>query len=65
VALPEPTLREDIDLRAGDHVVHKKFGTGVVLDVKGAGGDAFVTVNFDEVGRKSIMLNYAKLEKVG
>jgi DNA helicase-2/ATP-dependent DNA helicase PcrA len=45
--------------------VHKKFGTGVVLDVKGAGGDAFVTVNFDEVGRKSIMLNYAKLEKVG
>lgn len=65
VALPEPTSREDIDLRVGDHVVHKKFGAGVVLDVKGAGGDAFVTVNFDEFGRKSIMLNYAKLEKVG
>jgi len=65
VALPEPSVRDDIELRAGDHVVHKKFGTGVVLDVKGAGGDAFVTVNFDDVGRKSIMLNYAKLEKVG
>jgi DNA helicase-2/ATP-dependent DNA helicase PcrA len=65
IALPEPSQATDIDLRAGDHVVHQKFGSGVVVDVKGAGGDAFVTVNFDEVGRKSIMLNYAKMEKVG
>jgi ATP-dependent DNA helicase UvrD/PcrA len=65
VALPAPTVRTEIDLRTGDRVVHPKFGAGIIEDVKGAGGDAFVTVNFTEVGRKSIMLNYAKLEKVG
>ena len=65
VALPAAMPRTDVDLHAGDRVVHPKFGAGVIVDVKGAGGDAFVTVNFTEVGRKSIMLNYAKLEKVG
>ena len=65
VRLPEPTLSEDVvDLSIGDRVVHGKFGVGTVLEVRGAGGDAFVTVNFETAGRKSIMLNYAKLEKV-
>jgi DNA helicase-2/ATP-dependent DNA helicase PcrA len=65
VRLPEPTLSEDVvDLSVGDRVVHGKFGVGTVLEVRGAGGDAFVTVNFETAGRKSIMLNYAKLEKV-
>ncbi|MBV8081523.1 MAG: UvrD-helicase domain-containing protein [Candidatus Eremiobacteraeota bacterium] len=64
VAAPPPIERE-IELVAGDAVTHPKFGTGTVLEVRGAGGDAFVTVDFGAVGRKSIMLNYAKLEKVG
>lgn len=65
VALPPPTLGQaPLDLRVGDRVRHQKFGEGVVLDVRGAGGDAFVTVQFDDVGRKSIMLNYAKMEKL-
>jgi len=65
VALPAPALAsEPIDLSVGDWVMHQKFGRGVVLDVRGAGGDAFVTVQFDDVGRKSIMLNYAKLDKL-
>ncbi len=65
VALPPPALTQaPLDLRAGDRVRHQKFGDGVVVDVRGAGGDAFVTVQFDDVGRKSIMLNYAKMEKL-
>ncbi len=32
--------------------------------MRGAGGDAFVTIDFEQAGRKSIMLNYAKLEKL-
>ena len=64
VKLPPPVTVEDVDLAVGDRVVHGKFGVGTVLEVRGAGGDAFVTVNFEDVGRKSIMLNYAKLEKV-
>ena len=65
VRLPPPVLSDDvIDLSVGDRVLHGKFGLGTVLEVRGAGGDAFVTVNFETAGRKSIMLNYAKLEKV-
>jgi DNA helicase-2/ATP-dependent DNA helicase PcrA len=64
VSLPSVTDDEPVDLSAGDRVVHAKFGTGTVLEVQGAGGDAFVTVDFESAGKKSIMLNYAKLEKV-
>ncbi len=65
VALPVIERRmEEVHLRVGDNVVHEKFGDGTVLEVRGAGGDAFVTVNFKNAGRKSIMLNYVKIEKV-
>ncbi len=65
VALPaRATDTMPIELAVGDWVMHQKFGRGAVLDVRGAGGDAFVTVQFDTAGRKSIMLNYAKLEKI-
>ncbi|HME82292.1 MAG TPA: UvrD-helicase domain-containing protein [Candidatus Eremiobacteraceae bacterium] len=63
LATPAPIARE-VELVVGDAVTHPKFGSGTVLEVRGAGGDAFVTVDFGAVGRKSIMLNYAKLEKV-
>jgi DNA helicase II / ATP-dependent DNA helicase PcrA len=64
LALPARASDPVVDLVVGDIVLHHKFGRGAVLDVQGAGGDAFVTVQFDTAGRKSIMLNYAKLEKV-
>ena len=63
VAAPPP-IERTLELAVGDSVTHPKFGAGKVLEVRGAGGDAFVTVDFGAVGRKSIMLNYAKLEKV-
>lgn len=63
VALPTRAT-ETLALAVGDAVMHEKFGRGSVLDVRGAGGDAFVTVQFETAGRKSIMLNYAKLEKI-
>lgn len=64
VALPNRATEVVVDLAVGDAVMHQKFGRGAVLDVRGAGGDAFVTVQFETAGRKSIMLNYAKLEKI-
>ena len=64
IALPKIEEVEPLALSVGDRVVHAKFGVGTVLEVRGAGGDAFVTVDFESAGKKSIMLNYAKLEKV-
>ncbi len=48
----------------GDRVVHKKFGFGTVLTCQAFGDDYKVEVAFDEFGKKILMSNFAKLEKV-
>jgi DNA helicase-2/ATP-dependent DNA helicase PcrA len=48
----------------GEQVMHPKFGCGTVLQSEGAGAQARVQVNFDEVGSKWLVLAYAKLEKI-
>jgi DNA helicase-2/ATP-dependent DNA helicase PcrA len=47
--------------RVGQTVTHAKFGTGVIINYEGSGSDARVQVNFDHVGTKWLLLEYAKL----
>ena len=47
--------------RVGQDVVHPKFGPGVIVNVLGRGDDARVEVNFNQVGRKELVLAYARL----
>ncbi len=47
----------------GERVVHATFGSGSVVEISGFGRDLKVTVDFDEVGRKKLLLRYAALEK--
>ena len=47
----------------GERVVHATFGSGSVVEVSGFGRDLKVTVDFDQVGRKKLLLRYAALEK--
>jgi DNA helicase-2/ATP-dependent DNA helicase PcrA len=49
-------------LRLGQHVRHRKFGEGVVLNVEGQGAHARVQVNFANAGSKWLVLAYANLE---
>lgn len=49
---------------AGDFVVHKVFGNGKILSAKAMGNDTLLEINFDTVGNKKLMANYAKLEKI-
>ena len=49
-------------IQLGQHVSHKKFGEGVVLQFEGQGASARVQVNFTDVGSKWLVLQYAKLE---
>ncbi len=49
-------------LRLGQHVLHPKFGEGVVVAAEGQGAQARVQVNFGSVGSKWLVLAYAKLE---
>jgi DNA helicase-2/ATP-dependent DNA helicase PcrA len=47
----------------GERVVHGTFGSGSVVEISGFGRDLKVTVDFDDVGRKKLLLRYAALEK--
>ncbi|ABO50858.1 ATP-dependent DNA helicase PcrA [Desulforamulus reducens MI-1] len=48
----------------GDKVRHAKWGDGVIVKVKGNGGNAEITVAFPEMGLKTLIAQYAPLEKI-
>ncbi len=50
--------------RIGQNVEHAKFGSGVIVNYEGSGSDARVQVNFNRVGTKWLLLEYAKLAAV-
>ncbi len=67
-----PDLDWDVDTpqdipryAAGERVRHRKFGSGVVRAVSGAGRELKVTVEFDdrEIGTKQLLVAYAGLER--
>ncbi|OAV74804.1 ATP-dependent DNA helicase pcrA [Bacteroidales bacterium Barb7] len=51
----------DIRLKAGDRVLHDRFGEGEVTAVEGSGGDAKATIRFAHSGEKKILLKFARL----
>ena len=52
-------LSNDMNYSIGDIVLHKKFGEGKVLDIK----TDSVKVEFDEVGVKILLIEYANLTR--
>jgi DNA helicase II / ATP-dependent DNA helicase PcrA len=54
--------REVGGFRIGQNVTHAKFGTGVIVDAEGHGGDARVQVNFGAHGVKWLAVSVAKLQ---
>ncbi len=52
------------DYSEGERVKHKVFGEGTIISVKKMSNDAMLEVNFDTVGTKKIMANFAKLTKL-
>jgi DNA helicase-2/ATP-dependent DNA helicase PcrA len=60
----EPSFNQDAPrLVKGERVRHATFGSGAVMEVTGFGKDTKVTVDFDDVGRKRLLVRYAALEK--
>ena len=45
-----------------DRVVHKVFGAGLVLDVYHENDNDKIDIQFDNVGKKTLLLTYAKLQ---
>nr|WP_319488459.1 UvrD-helicase domain-containing protein [uncultured Caproiciproducens sp.] len=52
-----------VQLKAGDSVTHKTFGTGMVLSASPMGNDTLLEIAFDNAGTKKLMANFARLEK--
>ncbi len=50
-------------LRLGQHVLHPRFGDGVVTNWEGSGAQARVEVNFSQFGSKWLVLAYANLQR--
>jgi DNA helicase-2/ATP-dependent DNA helicase PcrA len=62
-AEPAPSGKGDL-FQPGDRVKHNVFGLGIVESAEATGRDTMVTVAFEEVGRKKLLLSFAGLEKV-
>jgi DNA helicase-2/ATP-dependent DNA helicase PcrA len=54
----------ELELKSGDIVVHSHFGKGRILSLNGEGDKRQALIQFLNVGRKRLMLKYAKLERV-
>jgi DNA helicase-2/ATP-dependent DNA helicase PcrA len=59
---PDPGSDEP-PFEIGDRVVHERFGRGSVVELAGFGPAAKVTVDFDEAGRRKLVLEFARLRK--
>ena len=53
--------QEQKSLRVGSRVQHELFGNGKVLAISGQGDMQKVTVNFDDIGSKQLLVKFAKL----
>jgi DNA helicase-2/ATP-dependent DNA helicase PcrA len=54
-------VQEAAPVQLGQRVCHQKFGEGVVLNYEGEGRHARVQINFDNLGSKWLVMEYANL----
>ena len=60
----EPDFNQDRPAYTkGERVVHQTFGSGTIVELSGFGPDLKVTVDFEEEGRKKLVVRFAGLEK--
>ena len=65
------TIKDDteqgtmVNLKEGVSVIHNVFGHGKVLEVSGSSIDDFkVTINFEKIGTKTLLLQYASIRVI-
>ena len=57
----EKAVREAAPVQLGQRVCHEKFGEGIVLNYEGEGRHARIQINFDDLGSKWLVMEYANL----
>ena len=58
-AAPKPAAPS---FSAGDAIVHKAFGPGVITKMTPMGGDFLIEIDFEKAGSKKLMLRAAALQ---
>ena len=53
-----------LDFAVGDRVRQLKYGVGLVTEIRAAGADYEVTVQFDAAGVKKLMAHLSRLVRV-
>ena len=63
VSAPDPNFRaDDMNVfRAGQRIVHNRFGGGRILTLSGVAPEIRAEVDFDAYGKKVLLLKYAKM----
>ncbi len=51
------------DLKAGDVILHEKFGRGNIQAIEGNWPETKAIIQFEKFGQKSLLLKYAKLQR--
>lgn len=57
----EKAVQEAMPVQLGQRVCHEKFGEGIVLNYEGEGRHARIQINFDDLGSKWLVMEYANL----
>jgi DNA helicase II / ATP-dependent DNA helicase PcrA len=50
--------------KIGDVVMHERFGTGTVLNIEGNFPETKLVIDFQDAGKKNILVKFAKLKKL-
>lgn len=64
VTVETKKILQGISFKAGDHVVHKKFGIGTITLVEKENDDYKLEIQFKNAGMKRLMAAYANLTKL-
>ena len=63
LSFPASPKQVTLDFEVGDRVVHTKFGAGTVTEITKKGEDYKVAADFDQFGRRVILLSSGMLKK--
>ena len=58
------TKNTDTNYTVGDKVDHRTWGVGTVVNVKGSGSDALLSIAFESQGIKELLASFAPISKV-
>jgi DNA helicase-2/ATP-dependent DNA helicase PcrA len=64
---PSTSLSDTINshvFNEGDKVQHERFGNGKIISIEGQPPNTTATVEFDNDGKKKLLLRFAKLKKL-